>query len=81
MKRREAIFNRIKSEYNRKGQTAEPVFDTMMSASKVLSLFKITNEDGVCYAVHENSDALEAFETRQEADAFTKEWFNTSFNL
>lgn len=81
MKRYDVIVNRIKSDYTRPGQTAEPVFDTMLGASKYLTIWKITNADGECYAVHENTEALDAFETRQEADVFAKEWFNSQLGL
>lgn len=77
----EIIKQRIRDDYTRPGQTAEPVFDTMLSATKYLTVWKITNNDGECYAVHQNSEKLDAFETREEADSFTKEWFDSQINL
>lgn len=81
MKRCEAITKRIQRDYTRPGQTAELVFDTMLGACKYLTTWKITSADGECYTVHENTEALDAFETRQEADAFAKEWFNSYLGL
>ncbi len=78
MKRCEAITKRIQRDYTRPGQTAEPVFDTLLRAHRYLTIWKITNADGECYAVHENTEPLDTFETRQEADSFAKEYFNTS---
>ncbi len=77
----EIISNKIKSDYTRPGQTAEQVFQTMLGAFKYLTIWKVTNADGECYVVHENSEALDAFETRQEADDFANAWFNTRLGL
>lgn len=81
MTRLETIVQRIRDDYTRPGQTAEPVFDTMLSATKYLTIWNITNSDGECYAVHQNSENLDVFETREEADRFAKEWFDSQINL